>query len=224
MFRLKQGVRLLGVAGMTALLLWLTAGYPVVSRQVQLPTRSDIVQGLEQQLAVTLVAAEGDIFDVENAIFYSDPDLLSVAFIPLHPSSRSLELMPQLVRGEVETVPFGSLYLEGDWPGLPQLIAGFYNLKLKANGLITAVPSEDPEDEIVCGCWKPGPIKAPRPDRIISSFSVDYSPQAAATVDSISSISAAFPWLLALAIVADVATLASLGIAIYILVTGGGCR
>ena len=107
---------------MAAAVLWLAAGYPVVSQQVPPPpSRDQIVQGLEQVLAVTLTASEGDILDVEHAIFYSDPELLSVALIPLHPSSRSLELMPQLIQGEVKEVPFGVLYLEADWPSLPPL-------------------------------------------------------------------------------------------------------
>ena len=117
----RQALREVGkafaVGFMAAAVLWLTSGYPVVSQQVpQPPSRDQIVQGLEQVLAVTLTASEGDILDVEHAIFYSDPELPSVALIPLHPSSRSLGLMPLEV-----------LYLEADWPSLPPLPALFPN-------------------------------------------------------------------------------------------------
>jgi hypothetical protein len=135
---------------MTALLLWLTAGYPVISQQVQLPTRSDIVQGLERQLAVTLVAAEGDIFDVENAAFISHPRL-TTAYIPLHPMSRSWDLLMSLLvdKEQVGPVSIGSLYLENDFPGLPELKAGLYTLKITNDLKLIAV---DPlGNEIVVG-------------------------------------------------------------------------
>jgi hypothetical protein len=88
-----------------------------------------------------LTASEGDILDVENAVFYSDPGVFSMAYIPLHPSSRSLQHIPKLVEGEdVGPVPFGALYLEGDWPDPDfALKAGFYTIKVKPDLSVVAV-------------------------------------------------------------------------------------
>lgn len=161
---------------MSALLLWVTSGVPVVSQVSPLPRRGDIVKGL-QNLARTLTASEGDIWDIENAAFYSDPGVFSLAYVPLHPSSRSLQIIPKLVEGEdVGAVPFGVLYLEGNWPDpdLP-LKAGSYTLKLKGDRSIVAV-AEDEEIQICAGYWE-GPLPAPvfpTPAPPITQFSFSY--------------------------------------------------
>ncbi len=180
--RISQTTKIFGVIMMSALLLWVTSVVPVVSQvsSPQIPRRGDIVKGL-QGLAQTLTASEGDIWDIENAAFYSDPGVLSAAFIPLHPSSRSMQLIFQLIEGEdVGPVPFGVLYLEGDWPDpdLP-LKAGIYTLKLRADRSIVAV-AENEEIQICSGYWeaKPAPVfHTPVPP--IIEFSAGYRPEQA---------------------------------------------
>jgi hypothetical protein len=204
MFKLSHATQWIGVVTMSALLLWATAGVQVVSQQAQMPTRSQIVQGLGAKLA-TLTASEGDILDVENTAFYSDPGVLSAAFIPLHPSSRSIQLVFKLIEGEeVGPVPFGILYLEGDWPDpdLP-LKAGIYTLKLRSDRSIVAV-AENEEIQIYSGYWeaKPAPVfQTPVPP--IIQFSFIYQPEQASipgitTLDSLNLVSAAI--LISLAI------------------------
>ncbi len=198
MFRLSCMTKWIGAVTMSALLLWATSGIQVVSQQAQMPTRNQIVQGLSARLA-TLTASEGDILDVENAAFYSDPGVFSMAYIPLHPSSRSWQLFPQLVEGDIEAISLGVLYLEGDWPDpdLP-LKAGIYTLKLRADRTIVAV-TEDQETEIFCGCWQPVPAPVFRTAvPPVTQFSFSYQPQQAAialpgipTLDSLNLLTAA---------------------------------
>lgn len=163
---------------MSALLLWATSGIQVVSQVSPLPKRGDIVRGL-QNLAQTLTASEGDVWDIENAAFYSDPGVLSAAFIPLHPSSRSMQLVLQLIEGEdVGPVSFGVLYLEGDWPDpdLP-LKAGVYTIKLKGDRTIVAV-AQDGETEICSGYWEAKPLPVfHTPVPPIIHFSASYQPE-----------------------------------------------
>jgi len=177
MFRLSQMTKWIGVVTMSALLLWATSGIQVVSQQIQMPTRSQIVQGLGARVA-TLTASEGDILDIENAVFYSDPGVFALAYIPLHPSSRSLQLLPQLVEGDIEEISFGVLYLEGDWPDpdLP-LRAGVYTLKLKSDRSVIAV-AEGGETDICSGYWdlRIDPVLPPVPFTI-TQFSFSYMPE-----------------------------------------------
>jgi hypothetical protein len=211
MFRLSQMTKWIGVVTMSALLLWATSGIQVVSQQIQMPTRSQIVQGLGARVA-TLTASEGDILDVENAVFYSDPGVFALAYVPLHPSSRSLQLFPQLIEGDIEEISFGVLYLEGDWPDPDLLLrAGVYTLKLKGDRSILAV-AEDGETEIFCGCWQPIPapvFQTPVPP--VTQFSFSYQPQQQALgipmLDSINLLTAA-------AVLTAVATLGLLVMAI----------
>ncbi len=175
--RISQLAKIFSVITMSALLLWATSGMSVVSQQVQMPTRNQIVQGLRAKVAA-LTAAEGDIFDIENTAFYSDPGVFSLAFIPLHPSSRSLQLIPKLVEEDIGAVTFGVLYLEGDWPDtdLP-LKAGIYTLKLKSDHSVVAV-AEDEEFQICAGSWRllPAPVfSTPVPP--ITEFSFSYQPE-----------------------------------------------
>lgn len=136
MLRLKHHVKLMGVVMMSGLLVWLSAGYPVVSQVSPLPRRGDIAKGL-QNIMQTLTAAQGDILDVEKAVFLSHPRV-TWAYIPLHPTSRSLDrLMSLLIDKEpVGPVDIGALYLEEGFPGLPELGAGLYRLQISNEKLI----------------------------------------------------------------------------------------
>ncbi len=185
LYRLSQAAKIGGAVLMSALLLWATSGVQVVSQQAQLPTRNQIVQGLEARLA-TLTASEGDILDVESAAFYSDPGVLAMALIPNHVSSRSWQLVLRLIQGEeVGAVPIGALYLEGDWPDPDfPLKAGLYTIKLKSDFSVVAV-AEGKEVEIPCGCWTYGPpptFRGDQPPPLITSFSVGYQPEATAAI------------------------------------------
>jgi hypothetical protein len=136
--------KLIGQAiGLVAVLVLLLT-VPGVTQQEGLPTRSQIVQGLEQALAVTLVAAEGDIFHTDAAAFVSLPQL-GLAYIPLHPSSRSAQLWNAwLEAGEPfgDSINIGALYLENDMPGHPDFVplnAGTYHLKVTKSLRVIAV-------------------------------------------------------------------------------------
>lgn len=121
-----------------------------------LPTRNQIVQGLSQLVSATLTASEGDILDIDNVVFYTDEDT-TLAYIPLHPSSKSLQLLQDLVQGEkVGSVTVGALYLSDDWEFFK---AGVYTLKVKDKFInddeklgyeFIAVDQEG--NEILCGC------------------------------------------------------------------------
>ncbi len=155
--RMSQMTKILGAITMSALLLWATSGVQVVSQQAQLPRRSDIVHGL-QNLVQTLTASEGDILDVENTIFTSFPVVTyfddgtfqttssaTLARIPLHPSSRSVQLLfDWLIKDEPfgEALSIGALYVSEDLVGCPnydRLAAGIYHLKVLPDLRVIAV-------------------------------------------------------------------------------------
>lgn len=195
---LREVGKAFAVGFMAVAVLWLTSGYPVISQQVQMPTRGQIVKGLDQVLSglsVTITASTGDILDVDNAVFYSDPDILSLALIPLHPASPSLEKIAELVEGKDPdlVVPFAALYLEGEWPGLPELAPGTYILKLKADRSIVAV-KEGKSTEVLCGCWWRITEEMPlRSDRVFSNVSFEYASAPVPTA-SVASSMVAQPW------------------------------
>lgn len=122
---------------------------PGVTQQIELPTRAQIVKGLSQLIA-TLTASEGDILDVENATFSSHP-LMTVAYIPLHPSSRSVQLLHEWVyRDEPfgDYLNMGAFYVESDLPGCPgfdRLMKGIYHLKLRNDLKVVAFDTEGNE-------------------------------------------------------------------------------
>jgi hypothetical protein len=99
---------------------------PGATQQFQIPNRGQIVQGISQLLATTLTASEGDILYVENTIFGSssslkpNPDNITFAYIPLHPSSRSRQLLYDwLFKDEPfgDYLYIGAFYVESDFPG-----------------------------------------------------------------------------------------------------------
>jgi|GEM_PF-4090861 len=146
-------------AGETVEHMWLTSGFPVASQQPsQPPTREQILQGLEQALAVTLVASEGDIFDMDTAVFVTLPQL-SLAYIPLHPSSRSAQLWNAwLEMGEPfgDAITIGALYLGNDLLGYPNsdsLQAGTYQLKVTKS--LEVIATDSMGNEYLIGYYRP---------------------------------------------------------------------
>ncbi|MEM4382219.1 MAG: hypothetical protein QXX19_08330 [Candidatus Caldarchaeum sp.] len=137
---------------------------PGATQQIELPTRAQIVKGLSQLVAM-LTASEGDILDVENAMFSSAPSLTSrtkpnplgvtFAYIPLHPSSRSSQLLHDwLFKDEPfgDYLNLGALYVENDFPGCPgfdRLARGIYTLKLRQDLKVVAFDSEG--NELIIG-------------------------------------------------------------------------
>jgi|GEM_PF-3275875 len=161
----KQALREVGkafaVGFMAAAVLWLTSGFPVASQQPsQPPTREQILQGLERSLTdlATFIASEGDILDLENAVYLSFPmyadeqgstrSYITAARIPLHPSSDSTKrMLDWLAKGMDfgESLNLGALYVANDWPGCSgydPLKAGVYQLKALPDSKIIAVDAE----------------------------------------------------------------------------------
>ncbi len=103
---------------------------PGVTQQNPL-SRANIVAAVNSAVAATLTAAEGDIFDTDNAKFYSDTKT-AFAYIPLHPTSRSIQVLNEnldrLFAGEDLNVTIGAFYVPDTIPGF--LKSGSYTLKL----------------------------------------------------------------------------------------------
>ncbi len=142
MFRLKQGVKLLGVVGMAALLLWLTM-MPVVSQQASgIPSRSQTVSTLETALGEALAAsAEQPILDPGNAAFVSHT-VGNMAWIPLDPTEwteEKFQLLRDILEGRPGAVTVGIIAVGDDLaiydPGAPNdtftLPAGTYLAKVQ---------------------------------------------------------------------------------------------
>jgi hypothetical protein len=153
----KKNLKLIATAiGLVAVLV-MGLAMPGATQQFQIPNRGQIVQGISQLLATTLTASEGDILDVENTIFGSssslkpNPDNITFAYIPLHPSSRSRQLLYDwLFKDEPfgDYLYIGAFYVESDFPGCPgfdPLKAGIYHLKLRSDLKVVAVDSEGNE-------------------------------------------------------------------------------
>lgn len=134
---------------------------PGATQQIELPTRAQIVKGLSQLVAM-LTASEGDILDVENAWFSSTPSLkqpnppdITFAYIPLHPSSRSSQLLHDWLFTDEpfgDYLNLGALYVENDFPGCPgfdRLARGIYTLKLRQDLKVVAFNSEG--NELIIG-------------------------------------------------------------------------
>ncbi len=156
------------VVGLVAVLV-MGLAMPGVTQQIELPTRAQIVKGLSHLIA-TLTASEGDILDVENATFASSPSFkltptgITFAYIPLHPSSRSVQLLHDwLFRDEPfgDYLDLGAFYVEENFPGCPgfdPLPAGIYQLKLRNDMKVVAHDSEG--NEFVIGYAEKG-LKEP---------------------------------------------------------------
>ncbi len=111
MLRLKPHVKRFGVSVMIALLLWLP-WVPVVSQQAgSLPSRSQIVTGLNQAFA-TLAAAGGVLWNFEASVLLSTPQFTG-AFVPLSKEDfeRSEEILANMLRGKPGSAPLGALYV-----------------------------------------------------------------------------------------------------------------
>ncbi len=118
---------------------------PGVTQQNPL-SRASVVGAINNALAATLTAAEGDIFDTDNAKFYSDTRI-AFAYIPLKESSRSLQVLEEslndLLAGRPVNTTISALYLPDDVPGF--LKAGTYTMKLVDNTKVALVDQEGHE-------------------------------------------------------------------------------
>lgn len=142
---IKKTLKLLmTMVGLVAVLVGLMA-MPGVTQQNPL-SRANVVNAISNAVAATLTAAEGDVFDMDNAKFYSDTRV-AFAYIPLHPSSRSLQLLEQgledLFAGRPVNVVLSALYLPEDVRGF--LRAGTYTMKLVDNSRVVVVDQEGQE-------------------------------------------------------------------------------
>jgi hypothetical protein len=165
----KKNLKLIATAvGLVAVLV-MGLAMPGATQRVEMPTRGQIVKGLSQLIA-TLTASEGDILDFENVGFYSFPfyirspddpgtalttSAFTFARIPLHPSSRSIQLLLNwLTKDEPfgEYLNLGAFYTETEFPGCPgydRLKAGIYQLKVRQDLKLIAT---DPEgNEFIIG-------------------------------------------------------------------------
>ncbi len=117
------------VVGLVAVLV-MGLAMPGVTQQNPL-SRASVVGAINNALAATLTAAEGDIFDTDNAKFYSDTRV-AFAYVPLHPASRSYQTLEQnlykLRTGEDLNVTVGAFYMPEDIPNFVR--AGTYTLRL----------------------------------------------------------------------------------------------
>ena len=139
---------------------------PGVTQQDPL-SRANVVNAISNAVTATLTAAEGDVFDTDNAKFYSD-SRVAFGYIPLHPSSRSLQLLEQsledLFAGSQMNIVIGALYLPDDAPGF--LRAGTYKVKLINKTKVVLIDQEDREVFVGKGVrvedtrGKPGPFPA----------------------------------------------------------------
>jgi hypothetical protein len=123
----KKNLKLIATAiGLVAVLV-MGLAMPGATQQNPL-SRASVVNAISNAVAATLTAAEGDVFDTENAKFYSDTSVAFV-YIPLHPASRSYQLFdPQeLLAGKVVNMTMAALFLPDNTPFLP---AGMYTLKI----------------------------------------------------------------------------------------------
>jgi hypothetical protein len=107
----KKNLKLIATAvGLVAVLV-MGLAVPGVTQQNPL-SRASVVNAISNAVAATLTAAEGDVFDIDNAKFYSDT-FAAFAYIPLHPVSRSYQLFdPQeLLAGKTVNMTIAALYI-----------------------------------------------------------------------------------------------------------------
>ncbi len=130
------------VVGLMAVLV-MGLAMPGVTQQNPL-SRANVVNAISNAVAATLTAAEGDIFDTDNAKFYSGTKM-SFAYIPLHPASRSLQVLNEnldrLFAGENLNVNLGAFYIPDAIPGF-FLKPGSYLLKLVNKDRVAFVDSQ----------------------------------------------------------------------------------
>jgi hypothetical protein len=107
----KKNLKLIATAiGLVAVLV-MGLAMPGATQQNPL-SRASVVNAISNVVAATLTAAEGDVFDTENAKFYSDTSVAFV-YIPLHPASRFYQLFdPQeLLAGKTVNMTIAALYI-----------------------------------------------------------------------------------------------------------------
>jgi hypothetical protein len=141
----KKNLKLIATAvGLVAVLV-MGLAMPGATQQNPL-SRASVVNAISNAVAATLTAAEGDVFDMDNAKFYSD-NRVAFAYIPLHPASRSLKLLEErledLFAGRAVNVEISALYLPEDVPGF--LKAGTYKMKLVDRTRVVLVDQEGQE-------------------------------------------------------------------------------
>ncbi len=200
----KKALREIGkafaVGFMAAAVLWLTAGFPVVS-QSGLPTRDEIVNRLQAALGdVVLVAGQSEILDFDSAAFYSDVVIRSVSFVPFHPASPGLvENLSALLDGEDVSVAIGLLTLETNWPGMPEFEAGTYRIVLKPDRSLQAVDSDG--KELTIGYWEPVilPVTLTEDDSFAYFAGFEYSTEITSTKGEFGEFTVACPWCAAVA-------------------------
>jgi len=146
----KKNLKLICTAiGLVAVLV-LGLAMPGATQQAPMPTREQIVQGLNQLVSATLTASEGDILDLDNLVFYSHPEF-TAGYIPLHGSSRSVQLLYKWLTEEEpfgDSLNLGSFYTEKFLPcqqGYDSLKAGVYNLRVNKDLKLIAVDPEGNE-------------------------------------------------------------------------------
>jgi len=121
---LKKNLKLICTAiGLVAVLM-MGLAMPGATQQNPL-SRANVVNAISNALAATLTAAEGDIWDTQCTQFYSTPSF-TLAFVPLHPSSRSLQM---LLTKDARNITLEALYIPEDIPGFLQ--AGTYLVKIE---------------------------------------------------------------------------------------------
>ncbi len=127
------------------------------------PFRPIIKGGLDPLLG-GLTASEGDILDVDNVVFVSH-QRLTIAFLPLHPSSRSVQLLQEWLKEKnqlISPITLGALYIENDLPdfiGFQGLSTGLYWLKITPDLKLIAIDSMG--EEIHIGFVRVQPVGNP---------------------------------------------------------------
>jgi hypothetical protein len=141
----KKNLKLIATAIGLVTVLVMGLAMPGATQQNPL-SRASVVNAISNVVAATLTAAEGDVFDMDNAKFYSD-NRLAFAYLPLHPASRSLKLLEErledLFAGRAVNVEISALYLPEDVPGF--LKAGTYKMKLVDRTRVVLVDQEGQE-------------------------------------------------------------------------------
>jgi hypothetical protein len=119
----KKNLKLIATAIGLVTVLVMGLAMPGATQQNPL-TRQAVVQGIDSALAA-FTAAEGDVWDTQCTQFYSTPRF-TLAFVPLHPSSRSLQM---LLTKDARNITLEALYIPEDIPGF--LRAGTYLVKIE---------------------------------------------------------------------------------------------
>jgi hypothetical protein len=141
----KKNLKLIATAIGLVTVLVMGLAMPGATQQNPL-SRASVVNAISNAVAATLTAAEGDVFDTENAKFYSDARM-AFALIPLNPSSRSYQVLEQnlykLRTDEDLNVTVAAFYVPEDVPSFVK--AGTYIMKLMNRSKAVLVDQEGRE-------------------------------------------------------------------------------